>query len=67
MSDITINNQGTIVLITPVTNAGQVWMWSNVESESWQWVGPSLAVDQRYADAIAEGAMGDGLNVTSEN
>jgi hypothetical protein len=54
-------DEGSVVLITPLTKKAQRWMRENVESESWQWLGGGLGVDSRYADQLIS-AMSEALN-----
>lgn len=61
--DIDINDQGSIVMFTPRTDAGREWMDENVESEPWQWMGPSLCVDHRPAQDLVEGMQEAGLTL----
>ncbi len=48
-------DEGTIVLITPLTKRARAWMKDNIQSESWQWLGGSLGVDHHCADDLLEG------------
>ena len=63
MPDLRVDNHGSIILVTPLTPAGEEWIDINVSPEPWQWLGRGLAVEPRYAGALIEGAMGDGLEV----
>ena len=61
--DVRVNDQGSVVLLQPITEAASDWIDENIESEGWQWFGGALAVEHRYADAIIEGMQSDGLGV----
>lgn len=61
--DFEVIDQGSIVAITPMNEAAQQWLDDNVEAEGWQFLGHSLCVDHRCADAIIEGIICDGLSV----
>lgn len=63
VADIYISDHGSVVLFQPLTAAAHEWMEANINPESWRWFGPSLAVDQRYAGALIDGALEDGLEV----
>jgi hypothetical protein len=66
-ADISIDNQGTIVRFTILTEAASVWVADNVQLESYQWLGGrSFAVDRRFAPALVEGLAGAGLQVVSQ-
>ena len=62
--EILFEDIGTIVLIRPITYKGKKWIEENVQTESWQWSGDSLASEPRMALGVAEGARNDGLVVT---
>lgn len=61
--DITVTDEGTIILLHPHTHAAHAWLTENIQAESWQMFGDAVAVEHRYADDIIEGMQGDGLNV----
>jgi hypothetical protein len=63
VSDIEIINDGTMVGLKPVSDAGKQWMENNVQAEGWQYLGSVLYVDQRTAGPIIEGAAADGLEI----
>lgn len=63
MSDVRIESDSSMVLITPVSYVGRQWIDENLQVEGWQWLGRSLAVDKRYAGPIVDGMIGDGLDV----
>lgn len=62
-NDVEVNDQGSIVPLTPITEQASHWIRDHVHTEPWNWLGLSLAVEHRYADAIIAGMMGDGLMV----
>ena len=61
--DVEVYRDGTIVTFTPKTDAATEWIEANVESESYQWLGPALCVEHRYAEPLAAGMMEAGLEV----
>jgi len=63
MADVQVDNQGTIVAITPLSDAAREWLDENVKAESWQWVGDTLGVEPRYAGPILEGMQAAGLTL----
>ena len=63
MSDIEIENHGTVVLIRPLTDNGRTWVEEHVEAEAWQWFGGGVAAEPRAVPAVIEGMLGDGLKV----
>ena len=60
--DIGIENDGTIFLFVPRSEAGADWL-EQTEHESWQWVGGALAVEHGFAQELAFRALRDGLRV----
>lgn len=65
--DFEVNDQGSIVLITPMNENASEWMGENVQTESWQWMGPSLGVDHRCAQALLDGIEEEGFTVGMES
>jgi hypothetical protein len=61
VTDIIIENHGSVVLVRPITNTGHKWIDEHVDSEGWQWFGDALAVEPRYVGGLVEGAVNDGL------
>jgi hypothetical protein len=62
-SDVLIENEGTIVMFQPVTDAARDWFAENVQTEGWQWFGPRLAVDHRTAGSLITGLLSEGFNL----
>lgn len=54
--------QSSIFLFEPQTIAGRSWLERNTSDDS-TWLGNSLAVENRYAVALAQAALDDGLVV----
>lgn len=61
--DVLVHDHGSIFLFSLLTPAAQEWVAENVETESHNWLGGSLAVEHRYAHALAAGMIDAGLNV----
>jgi hypothetical protein len=61
-ADFRISDQGTIVMFTPLTEAGKDFL-ARCDSEPWQWLGPSLCVDRRPAIELANYAKMEGLTL----
>lgn len=61
--DIQMTSLGSVMLLTPMTPAATFWMDENLQTDQWQWVSGSLAVDHRYADGIIERMKNDGLEI----
>lgn len=60
-----IADEGSVVLIRPVSDAGREWLDENVESESYQWLGGNLAIEHGYADGLLAAMEEAGLGVAS--
>lgn len=63
MTDVFISNQGSIVMIRPLTQKAKDWVEANVQLEGYQWLGDSFACEPRYADDLISGMLGDDLEV----
>jgi hypothetical protein len=66
MTDICIENAGSIVLVRPMTPTGKAWVEENVEAEDWQHFGGAIAAEPRTVQAVVDGARGDGLEVSDD-
>ena len=64
MTDFTIENHGSIILIRPSTQPAKDWLDFNCASEPWQWWGDALAVEPRCAPDIVDGLRDDGFEVS---
>ena len=49
-----IDNQGSIILFSPQGDEEYNWLVECVDSEPYQWLGNSLAVDHRMAGALID-------------
>lgn len=61
--DVEVNDQGTIVALTPRTKAGTEWLHTCIQTEPWQWMGASLCVDHRFADDLIAVMRNEDLTV----
>lgn len=62
MSDISLSNHGSIVILTGVTPEGSVWLEENLDPDAMRW-GGGYVVEPRYVGAITDGAANDGLEM----
>lgn len=62
-ADVVVRRLSSMVLLTPFTDTARTWIDEHLHVESWQWSGPSLAIDGRYALPILEGMRDAGLEV----
>jgi hypothetical protein len=61
--DLQFQNNGSLFVLLAGTPAGQEWVDENVGGDETMTWGGGIVVEPRYVDAIAEGAMADGLLV----
>jgi hypothetical protein len=62
--DVLINDQGSIVLLQPLTAEAIDWFDEHLAAiEPWQRLGDSVAVDHRCAQDIVDGLAQDGFAV----
>jgi hypothetical protein len=61
IADVSIQNEGSLFLFFALTQSARDWIEENVAEPRW-W-GNALVVEHSYAQALAEGMAGDGLNV----
>ena len=58
--DFEIADQGAIVLFTPLTERAHRWVEANV-AEDRQWFGPSLMIENAFAQVLVHGMFTEGL------
>jgi len=61
-TDFTVCDEGTIVLLTPETEAAKEWVKTNLPDDAMTF-GNGIAIEHRYADDILTGIVDDGLTV----
>jgi hypothetical protein len=65
-ADFRVTYHGTITTITPLSDHCREWLEDNVEIEPWQRFGPSIAIEPRYVEQLAETMIEAGLVTESE-
>lgn len=64
LADVTICDQGTVVLFQLDTDVAREFIAESVELKSWQCIGDhGFAVDHRFARNLIAGMQDDGLTV----
>jgi len=58
--DVRVVNAGSIVLLTPLSDAARDWFDENLPEDR-QTLGGATAVEPRYVDSILDGLGGEGL------
>jgi len=61
--DISLENHGSIILLRPITSAGQSWLQVNVIGDETQIFGNAVVCEPRFVADIVFGARGEGLVV----
>lgn len=65
MRDFEVRNEGSLVLLTPVTDAAREWLEEHVGSDNgYQPMWPTCVIERRYAADVLQGAVNDGLHLT---
>ena len=62
MSDISIENHGSIWLVQPLTPQATEWLHENVQAEA-LWFGTALAVEPRYVENLTRGLLDEGFDI----
>ena len=62
MTDIRVENHGSIILLRPLTPAGSGWLDENIGPDAPSF-GLAIACEPRYVSDIIDGARADGLEV----
>lgn len=62
VADLTVDNQGSIVLLRAKTAAGRDWIAAHIPADAQNW-GGAIVVEPRYIGTIVDGAINDGLEV----
>jgi hypothetical protein len=60
--DFTLNNQGTIFLLTPITESASDWISESLPSDAMTF-GRATVIEHRFIGDIIDGILGDGLTV----
>jgi hypothetical protein len=64
--DFRITYYGTITAITPLTEACREWIEENLAIEPWQRLGPSIAVEPRYVEQLAQAMIEEGFLIEDD-
>ena len=61
--DIRLHDQGTLIGFTLISDTAREFFTENVYSEDWQWLGPTLWVDQREARNLIQAVIDQGFRL----
>lgn len=62
MTDFTVQDEGSIVLLTPETPAAKTWVAENIPDDA-QRFGGAVVIEHRHAFDVLEGIINYGLVV----
>lgn len=62
MTDLSVQNHGSIFLLRGETEAGRDWIAEHIPDDAQTWNG-SIVVEHRYISDIVAGATNDGMEV----
>ncbi len=62
MTDLCVQNEGSIFLLRALSDAGREWIAEHIPDEA-QTCGGAIVVEHRYIGGIVQGAINDGLEV----
>ena len=65
MADFRVQNEGTIALLYPLTDAARDWVAVHIPEDA-QRFGNAIVVEHRYIFDIIDGATADGLIVEAK-
>ncbi len=63
-TDFNIVSESNLFLVYPQNEKARQWILENVQTESWQWFGGGLAVDQREIENLVEGMKDEGFTIS---
>ena len=61
--DFTVNDQGSVILLSPQSKLAHAWLNRNIQAEPWQWLNGGLAIDHRMAGDILQAIEDEGLSI----
>ena len=62
MTDFTLHNEGSIALLTPISEAGTEWVSQHIPEDAMRFAG-AVVIEHRYVADIVAGITGDGLTI----
>lgn len=61
--DVSYVNEGTIIMVEPVSQAAKDWFKEHVSTEEWQWMGDAFACEPRMFSDLLDGLINEGFLV----
>lgn len=65
MTDFTLTNHGTLVLLNPETEIARSWCAEHLPADVLHWGGAAV-IEPRYVDPIVDGLINDGLTIEGD-
>ena len=62
-SDLKVENQGSLFLVWPMTDAGRDWLEKTAPEDA-QFIAAAMVVEPRYVEGVVVAAREDGLTVS---
>ncbi len=62
MADLSVQNEGSLFLLLPLTSGGKSWIDEHIPEDA-MWFSNGVVVEPRYIADIVQGAINDGLEV----
>lgn len=62
-SDFHVEDNGSIILLRPMTDAAKTWIDEHITGDEVQYFGNAVVVEHRYIADIIDGIKNDGLTV----
>jgi hypothetical protein len=66
MTDLSVQNHGTIFILTPTSPLGHDWVAEHIPEDATRWGRCSIVVEHRFIGDIIEGASADGLSIMGD-
>jgi hypothetical protein len=61
-ADVHVRDEGTIFLLTPLTEVGEEWMEEHLPEDAQRFAG-GVVVEHRFVTDILQGMQADGLSI----
>ncbi|MBA3724865.1 MAG: hypothetical protein H0W86_00060 [Armatimonadetes bacterium] len=65
--DFRVYNDGSVSILTPITDTAREWTEGNVYFESWQTIGGGICIDHRFLVDLIEGILSEGFTIVDQH
>lgn len=62
MTDFLLCDEGSIAILTPMTEAAEDWVAEHLPEDAMRF-GPGVVIEHRYVADIVDGLVADGLSI----